>query len=154
MRKIVSFILALTVLAGMSAILSACQPSDVESGAKEPTVPTPLLPETKAEIEEVWLVEHKNRPISWYWDSFSGGVRYYGTYNGAVILFEPTMLAAVTTKTIAGCEFSHGSSFVIHAYSDGKLLSLEDAYNANIISADEVAEIAEYHKNFKRLNQK
>lgn len=73
------------------------------------------------------------------------GDRYYGTYSGYDIVFQPTMLTVMTTKEIAGVKFTYGSSFVLYAHKDGRFYMLEDIYDQGLITAKEIEKIGKAH---------
>lgn len=76
------------------------------------------------------------------------GDSYYGTYSGYDIVFEPTMLAVVTTMEIGGVEFTCGSSFVLYAHKDGQFHMLRDIYNQGLITAEEITQIGQAHRKY------
>lgn len=75
-----------------------------------------------------------------------GGVRYYGTYGDCVAVFQPTMLCWVETKQVADSEFTHSSSFVIWIYHDGEFCTIEEAWEKELLTKEQVALMAEYHE--------
>jgi len=89
--------------------------------------------------------------ISWYdidsKNSRTGdGMRCYGVFENCIVLFESTELDVIKTKKIADSEFTHSSSFVLYAYHDNCLYSLEEAYDKGLISSDDVETAAKRHR--------
>lgn len=76
------------------------------------------------------------------------GDSYYGTYSGYDIVFQPTMLAVVTTMEIGGVEFTYGSSFILYAHKDGRFHMLRDVYEQGLITAEEIAQIGQAHRKY------
>lgn len=107
--------------------------------------PAHLTSEKRAELEAVLGFDQYDTDRLWYSKNDSSGVRYYGTYEGYDIVFQQTQLTAVTTKTIAGQAFTHGSSFVLYAHKDGNLLMLSDVYEDGLISKESISFAREYH---------
>ena len=111
----------------------------------------PLSYSQRKEIKEAWAKKEKHDVFS-YLDiinrQYVCGMRYYGTYNDYVILFQPTQLAAITTKVIAGASFTWNTSFAIYGYRDGKFHNLSDLYDAGELSAEDIAKIAKTHSKY------
>lgn len=77
------------------------------------------------------------------------GERYYGSFGSYEIALVPGQAAWVETKRIGGEEFTFSSSFTLYAYNDWKFYSLEEVYAAGYISREELAELAEIHRQWK-----
>lgn len=75
-----------------------------------------------------------------------GGSRYYGIYGDCVAVFQQTMLCWVETKQVADSEFTHSSSFVIWIYHDGEFCTIEEAWEQELLTKEQVALMAEYHE--------
>lgn len=74
------------------------------------------------------------------------GTMCYGVFDKCIVVFYPTMLTVVSSKTIADEVFSYGSSFALYGYHDGVFYSLEEAYEKGFITKEEVAIAAECHR--------
>ncbi len=72
--------------------------------------------------------------------------RYYGTYGDCIAVFESTWLCVLSGKQVADSEFSHSSSFVIWIYHDGEFCTIEEAWEQDLLTKEQVALMAEYHK--------
>ena len=77
------------------------------------------------------------------------GMRYYGTYNGYIVLFDSGPLCVMSEERIGKKVFYHGSNFNIYAYKDREFLLLKDIYEQGLISASELATIAQIHMEFQ-----
>lgn len=103
------------------------------------------------EIEPLYEEEFGAKPI---WadspDSLVAGgrdsVRCYGEFNGCVVLLELTDLTCIEAKTIAGCEFTCESSFMLKCYKDGLFYDLQEGYEKGFITKEDTALAAERHK--------
>lgn len=91
-----------------------------------------------------------------YYKSLNGGkdyftveglypTRHYGTYNGCVVLFNPAIAGAITTKVYADEIFKFNTSFAITVFKDGIFADFEEAIENGWITKDEVVTIAEHH---------
>lgn len=74
------------------------------------------------------------------------GPFYYGTYSGYDIVLEPTGLTWIEAQVIGNEEFVFGSSFILYAHKDGQFHKLKDIYEAGMISDEELAQIAQAHR--------
>ncbi|MBQ7826837.1 MAG: hypothetical protein IJ386_01065 [Clostridia bacterium] len=76
--------------------------------------------------------------------------RYYGTYNGAAVIYYEGggmgYTQAYMTVSIAGYEFSYPDGHTIEVWKDGELYSMNRAYEKGILSKNDVAKIADYHR--------
>lgn len=109
--------------------------------SKSIVVPS-LSNKTKKEIEDACS---EQGIISVTWGSNASSARYYGNFNGYEILFVPTPMCSVTTIKIAGYHFVYGNVFYLYAYKNGIFHKLENAYESNMISKEDVLKIAELH---------
>lgn len=107
--------------------------------------PAHLSAEKRVELEATLGITAFNTDDQWYGNKGPCDYRYYGTYEGYDVVFQQTWQAAVTTKTIAGQAFTHGSSFILYAHKDGNLLMLSDVYEDGLISKESIAAAREYH---------
>ena len=116
---------------------------------------TPLSDEKRAEVEQAWL-EQKGTRLLWcgsrvlkcdiVYD------RYYGTFNDGVVIFHSSAegLKHDGELEISGQRIEYELSFEIYYYKDGVFLDIVEAYANELISADDVASIAEYHNEFEK----
>ena len=75
------------------------------------------------------------------------GMRYYGTYNGYVILMDAGMLGVNSAVDIGGRIFRWGSgALTLEAYKDGQAQPLKAVYEAGDISEKDLDSILEMHK--------
>ena len=107
--------------------------------------PAHLSAEKRVELEATLGITAFNTDDQWYGNKGPCDYRYYGTHEGYDVVFQQTQQAAVTTKTIAGQAFTHGSSFILYAHKDGNLLMLSDVYEDGLISKESIAAAREYH---------
>ena len=107
--------------------------------------PAHLSAEKRVELEATLGITAFNTDDQWYGNIGPCDYRYYGTYEGYDVVFQQTWQAAVTTKTIAGQAFTHGSSFILYAHKDGNLLMLSDVYEDGLISKESIVAAREYH---------
>ena len=66
---------------------------------------------------------------------------YFGSCNGYhIVEFQDDVyMPAVTTKRVAGYNFTRNNSFQLMAYKDGVFIKLEDAYQLGLISEEAIA---------------
>ncbi len=112
--------------------------------------------ETMAELEDAYQTQYGyplalNDVIAEPGDLL-GGTFCYGKFDECIVIFSPTMLTVVSSKTIADEVFSYGSSFALYGYHDGMFYSLEEAYEKGFLTKDEVAIAAECHRTIGRYN--
>lgn len=75
--------------------------------------------------------------------------RYYGAFNGAV----PVMMSGYGTDsgshedTVADSVFHYTDGDSIKVWEDGKFYSMEDAYAQGLLTKEQVATVADRHKN-------
>ena len=112
--------------------------------AENAITPPALQDGIKDEMNDAYM---KNYGVRIFDDSESlnNDARYYGNYNGYEIIFLPSPLCAVTEIEIAGCHFSYSSVFNIFAYKDGSFHKLENAYESEWLSEEDILEIARVH---------
>ena len=74
------------------------------------------------------------------------GSKCYGFYNGCVpMLFEGYALSyagVITREEIAGIIFEYGSSNTIQVWKDGKIYTLQEAYDQGFLSKQDIKTIA------------
>ena len=143
--KILSLFFALILLLGCFA------------GCQE-TPATPLLIEDKdgtlygwkeKEIEDAY----RNRGLAYTWSENSPEwIRYYGTENGYVILFEKFAIHEGWTLTIADNSFYSSEGFFLFAYKDGVFTKLEDAYAQGLISKSAIDTAWKIHQEYESAN--
>ena len=151
MKKFMSFLMAVILLAG-------CQkPSVTVDSVPQTTLkqtefvlsPEKLSMDKVREIETAWQVTKGYALGPWYYEGNLYGVRYYGTFSGYDILFDSVssfVFDAYTFETIGNEEFYHVTSFLLLTYRNGEFLSLQDAYKQGLISAENIAQLAQIHR--------
>ena len=138
MKKYWRFLVALLVC----CVLVGC------GGKTEPKLLT-LSGELQKEVETAWR-EIKGRDIAWD----DHGHRYYGTYQGAVVIFEPVgIIDTVTELEVAGETFVWGYNFQIYVYKDGEICTLKNAYQYGMLTQENIKAIREYH-DWLKANEK
>ena len=148
MHKLIAVLLSILVLAGC---MTACS----ESGIQGSSYTLTLSDEKNAEIQNAWF-KKTGHPLGIWYDpknpeTHLGSCRYYGSYDGYEIIFNPGVAEMLTTIKIAQQDFIHGSSFVIYAYQDGVFHKLEDVYESGKITADSIQKIFLIHKEIDEL---
>ena len=116
---------------------------------------TELDEETKGKIEKAMAKrDQKNIAPNWYGfpDKNLSSLRCYGVFEKCIVLFEPTMLTAISTEFVADSEFTFGSSFGLYGYCNGEICALEEAYEKGYITREEVAIAAARHKALLRYD--
>lgn len=93
-------------------------------------------------LKAAWLVNFGQVPA--FEDATD--LRYYGTFSGYAIVFEPTNLMVEQTQTIGGERFTHTSSFVLYAIKEWRLYLLEDVYAQGLISQENIVQLAQIHR--------
>ena len=86
--------------------------------------------------------------MNWYDESSVYALRYYGNYGGADVLvcMRGVKYAMVDRVSVGGIDFVYGwSPFEIHLYADGKFSTLNEAYDAGVITDAELLEIKAFH---------
>ena len=140
----------LVIVCAVIAVLIAVIVISVNSGPDGEHLPILV----KWEIETAWS-KQLDRPFEQWFDSSTfRGVRYYGEYNGYHILFDDTGIRMMVYggTTIAGEEFEHSTPFDLYAYKDGVFLTLAEAYEQGLISKEQIALIAECHRNIHKTS--
>ena len=136
MRKMICMILALLLTFGL---LAGCGAKTSESASKEG--PNAMNDALRQEIRDYYHYSGEDT------ESTIAGKRYYGTYNGYVVLMDAGVIATVEEVVIGGRIFRWGSSKLrIQAYKDGQVLPLQDVYAAGEITDDDLDQILGAHK--------
>ena len=78
-------------------------------------------------------------------DGYPSGTLYYKTANGYDILFSPGTLFGPFIEVIAGEAFGYSTSFHLFAYKDGEKLLLQDAYEAGLVTKEDIAAARDAH---------
>lgn len=123
-------------------------PADSAPGPVVDTDPQPLTAAKAAEIENAWYTATGATLGTWCVegeDSFTDGVRYYGSYAGFDILFRPTGDDAITDLEVEGVTFSHNTGFELYAYQDGSFMPLQEICTVGAISSAELKELSLRH---------
>ena len=98
------------------------------------------------EIERACAAENIPGSLEWADKSFIDGIPCYGTFHGCTVFLLSGILQAESWITVAGEWFFYPHSFVIYAFYDGALYSLDEAYENGYISAEDVRIAAEHHR--------
>ena len=113
----------------------------------------PLSKEKQAEVEAAWK-EKTGEKLLWCGVRLPNGKinaedRYYGTFNDCVVICHimATNFGALGRLEIAGQKMLLGAPFEIWIYN-GEFIEIKDAYESQLITADDIAKIAEYHNDF------
>lgn len=110
----------------------------------------------KAEAAYIGWYENaygKKPDVQWVWDDpttgvvqrFSDHCRYYGTFDGCVVWFSGENWEKPSCFELGGYSFDYGTSTDLHVYKDGEYYPLASAVNKELISAEDLAIIAERH---------
>ena len=133
--RLLSILLALLL---MSAALSGCA---LFSASDVPI--EELLPAIKAEYLKGYGEYGEDVDV--------GSVRYYGRYNGVDVVMVCANwefhFPATHDVMIAGYAFNMDYQSHIDAWKDGKLIDLQAAYDQQLLTRVQIAEIADIHKN-------
>ena len=81
--------------------------------------------------------------------------KHYGTYNGCVVVMmrakNMVFVAIPAGEVAAGISFGYPEPNYIHVWKDGKLYSLQEAFELGFLSVDDIKQIADIH-NSKNSN--
>ena len=83
--------------------------------------------------------------ICWYEENSWSGVRYYGTENGYVFLFNHGISSMAKTRVIGEYSFYCPMDFHLLAYKDNALYNVEDLYKDGILSDECIKKIYSAH---------
>jgi len=75
-----------------------------------------------------------------------GGMVYYGTFNGAVVLFSEGDTPTEMTMFVAGVLFVNQSGFTISVWYRNEFLSLDEAFRQKILTRREIRTIRDTHR--------
>lgn len=95
----------------------------------------------RMELEIYYRAEDEN-----FDENTIAGKKYYGTYNGYVILMDAGQLDNVTEMHIGGRVFKWGSSMSLYAYKDLVEYPIDTLYEAGAITDADLNQILENHK--------
>ena len=132
-KKLIAFVLCLTLLLSFSACAAVNQPvTDMESLEKE--------------VAGAWAKKNKideEKLLSFY---------YYGTDNGYDILFYAggLRMEIPDSHTVGSCTFSFATGFELYAHKDGQLTDLDAALEQGLISQQAVQEALNKHKSITK----
>ena len=120
MKKFVIFVLLCSVL----LLIPAC------TANKPYTVDD--VDALKEEVNAAWKARTGSSTVD---------LLYLGSCKGYHIVefYNAVLNPAVTTKNVAGYEFTRYNSFQLMAYKDGVFIKLEDAYQLGLISEEAIA---------------
>lgn len=88
------------------------------------------------------------------WEDTTDGViqayepshRYYGTFDQAVVWYWTEYPLMISAFQLAGSHFTYGSMDEFHVFARDKHYSLLEAYQCDVLSAEEVAIVAQRHR--------
>ena len=104
----------------------------------------------KVEAEEAWP-KQKEAYIFWDDEAFGwyGHCRYYGTYGNAVVFMEEIGVhSPQEILSVAGESFYWLDDFRIRVYHEGKIHTLEEAYEQGILTRWNVKKVAKIHRRY------
>ena len=78
-------------------------------------------------------------------EGYPSGILYYKTANGYDILFSEDGLFMAHIEVVAGEAFGNASVFFLFAYKDGEKLLLQDAYEAGLVTKEDIAAARDAH---------
>ena len=99
----------------------------------------------KAEIEKLY---HDHAHPTYTFDDPSI-IRYYGTDNGYVLVFERTGHQSMGEVVVADKCFTASWGFWIRAYKDGQFIRIEEAYEQGLISKAAIDKAWEIHQEYQ-----
>lgn len=123
-------------------------PADSAPGSVVDTDPQVLTAAKATEIENAWYTATGATLGPWCTEeenTFTDGVRYYGTYAGFQIIFRPNGDDAITNLEVEGVTFSHNTGFGLYAYQDGSFRPLQEICTVGAISSAELQELSLRH---------
>ena len=130
--------------AGTPPVVPATDPTaPVADSTDQPPTATRL-----SEIESAWLVSTGAPLGSWCQEgeeSYTDGVRYYGSFAGYDILFRPTGTEAETQLEVEELVFEHNDGFEIFAYRDGEFTELAALYAKGGLTRGQLGQISALH---------
>ena len=145
MRKL-SWFLIIVILLGCFA---GCQAAP-EEGAERPI-------ENEDGTLADWMVDEIERfyhtydkPFKFYdTNGKKPEIRYYGTENGYVLVFEYTGQDSLGEVYVAEKYFFSASDFIIRAYKSGKFIYIKEAYEQGLISKAAIDKAWEIHQEYE-----
>lgn len=79
----------------------------------------------------------------------SNHMAYYGKFGGAHVFFDPSIMCAIETKRIAKEKIYNSTMFNIWVYKNGKIYTIEDAYDKWVLNKSDIADIARCHYKYR-----
>ena len=145
MKKICLLLSAVLLL----GCLAGCQRP---AGSDHTTEPLPI--ENEDGTLSQWMKDeiktaYEQNGSSWgaWWDEGDKhGPRYYGTYNGYVILFREGYAEMEAHIVIADYKFRYSMEFRLFAYKSGEFHMLKDVYEQGFVSDETIKSIWEVHQ--------
>ena len=97
------------------------------------------------QAEEAWQEEMK-QAIHWCdLENKKDGSRYYGLYQGGIVIFQAGDAFMVTEKKIADTSFTYPRVFNLYYYRNNEIITLEQAYENGALTAKDISDILETH---------
>ncbi len=127
-------------------------PSDPPSDPPQPPVSEPSLPDEIAALPEKVRIDitkayenHFHTRIDW-----NDRIEYLGSAGGAYGFLDASggRDTAITEIEIAGVVFKYQCSFDLWVYRNGEILDMKEAYDAGLLTADQIARFAVYHAGY------
>ncbi|MBE6959985.1 MAG: hypothetical protein E7448_04605 [Ruminococcaceae bacterium] len=144
MRKVCLFLIVVFLLGCFSGCL---QLKELINGPIENDDGT-LSDWMKEEILEAYKKQYNIEYSKDIWE-YESHIRYYGTENGYVFLYENTGMCALGELRVGGRVFNSNYVFVITVYKDGKFMKLEDAFEQGLVTKSTIAKIWEVHQEYE-----
>ena len=110
---------------------------------------SPISIQEKSEIEKAW-VSQTGYSFLWYSDDNLDGLRYYGKYNGYIVLFKPGVVVGEYSAIFGSYLLSSQKEFKIYVYKDKTFHNFADFGKENIISDQEIKNIASVHELYEK----
>ena len=169
MKKLLTLLtLALTLFTLTSLLLVACEDTGAPADTSAPDSTTTAATTIDRDKLTLSLSKQQEELYRSAWEALKNTVPDYCTinnlqfgtvimeYDEAFICFYRGFLAqegswgtagqAVTHQTVAGYEFIYGSTLQYTVFANGKEYNLETAYDAGVLTEDEIRMIWEEHK--------
>ena len=155
-------VIALSVLSAL--LLSAMLLSSCISKAPEASIPSttsenaesdPLSEELKKQIVEDFVAYELGDDYVPREHGIFRIERYYGSYDGAVAVMLNgafDFIPEVRVDKVADSEIYYAYGTSIQVWKDGKFFTMREAYEQGILTAEQVAEIANAHSYSEKLN--
>ncbi len=88
---------------------------------------------------------------NWFDGTKEDCVRYYGTYGDCIVICStdyPCQIDSWQLYSVADSSFFERRSLFLAVYRGDQLITLRDAYQDNLLTKDQIADIAKHHETF------